>query len=67
MIPHKPDEEQLRRLKNTVMGASYRLRQMAQTGEWHGGVAAELASITRELDEAVGRLERLLSVLRRDG
>ena len=67
MIPEKPNEEQLRRLKNTVMGASYRLRQMAQTGDWHGGVAAELTSITRELDEAVGRLERLLNVLRRDG
>ena len=62
-----PSQEQLRRLKNTVMGASHRLHQMSQSGEWHGGAAAELAAITRELDEAVGRLERLLAVLRRDG
>lgn len=62
-----PSEEQLRRLKNTVMGASHRLRQMAESGEWQGGAVAELTAVTRELDEAVGRLERLLAVLRRGG
>jgi hypothetical protein len=62
-----PRQEQLRRLKNTVMGASHRLHQMAQSGEWDRGAVAELAAITRELDQAVGRLERLLAVLRRDG
>jgi hypothetical protein len=60
-------EEQLRRLKNTVMGASHRLRLMAESGEWRGGTVAELTAVTRDLDEAVGRLERLLAVLRRDG
>ena len=54
-------------MKNTVMGASHRLHQMAQSGEWDRGAVAELKAITRELDQAVGRLERLLAVLRRDG
>jgi hypothetical protein len=60
-------EEQLRRLKNTVMGAGYRLSQLAQSGELHPGAATELASITRDLNEAAGRLERLLATLKRDG
>ena len=59
-------EEQLRRLKNTVMGAGYRLSQLAQSGELHPGAATELASITRDLNEAAGRLERLLAALKRD-
>jgi hypothetical protein len=62
-----PSDEQLRRLKNTVMGAGYRLSQLAQSGELHAGAATELASITRDLNEAVGRLERLLASLRGDG
>jgi hypothetical protein len=61
-----PTEEQLRRLKNTVMGAGYRLSQLAQSGELATGAAAELASITRDLNEAAGRLERLLATLQRD-
>jgi hypothetical protein len=61
-----PTEEQLRRLKNTVMGAGYRLAQLAQSGDLHAGASTELASITRELNEAVGRLERLLATLQRD-
>jgi hypothetical protein len=61
-----PTEEQLRRLKNTVMGAAHRLSQLAQSGGLPGVAAGELASITRELNEAVGRLERLLAGLRRD-
>jgi hypothetical protein len=59
-------DEQLRRLKNTVMGAGHRLSQLAQSGELHAGAATELASITRDLNEAVGRLERLLASLRND-
>ena len=62
-----PTEEQLRRLKNTVMGAGYRLSQLAQSGELHAGASTELAAITRDLNEAVGRLERLLATLQRDG
>ena len=59
-------EEQLRRLKNTVMGAGYRLAQLAQSGELHADASTELVSITRDLNEAVGRLERLLAALYRD-
>jgi hypothetical protein len=58
--------EQLRRLKNTVMGAGYRLSQLAQSGELHAGAATELASITQDLNEAAARLERLLARLQRD-
>jgi hypothetical protein len=61
-----PTEEQLRRLKNTVMGAGYRLSELARLGDLHAGAATELASISRDLNEAVGRLERLLAALQRD-
>jgi len=61
-----PAEEQLRRLKNTVMGAGHRLSLIAQSRELHPGAVTELASITRELEDAVGRLERLLASLRRN-
>jgi len=61
-----PTAEQLRRLKNTVMGAGYRLSQLAQSGELQPGASTELASITRDLNEAAGRLERLLATLQRD-
>jgi hypothetical protein len=61
-----PTEEQLRRLKNTVMGAGYRLSQLSKAADLHPGAATELASITRELNEAVGRLERLLAALQHD-
>jgi hypothetical protein len=63
MTDNAAAEEQLRRLKNTVMGAGYRLSQMAQSGELHAGASTELASISRDLNEAVGRLERLLATL----
>lgn len=66
-MPEAPaTEEQLRRLKNTVMGAGHRLSLLAQSGELHPSAATELASITRDLNGAVGRLERLLAGLRRD-
>jgi hypothetical protein len=61
-----PTEEQLRRLKNTVMGAGYRLAQLARSGELNAGATTELAAITRDLNEAAGRLERLLASLQRD-
>ena len=61
-----PTAEQLRRLKNTVMGAGYRLSQLAQSGELQPGASTELASITRDLNDAAGRLERLLATLQRD-
>ena len=67
MADPTPTEEQLRRLKNTVMGAGHRLSQLAQSGSLAEEVAGELASISRELNAAVGRLERLLATLRRDG
>ncbi len=66
MTENAAAQEQLRRLKNTVMGAGYRLSQLAQSGELHPGAATELASITRDLNEAAGRLERLLATLQRD-
>jgi hypothetical protein len=61
-----PTEEQLRRLKNTVMGAGHRLSLIAKSRELHPGEATELAAITRELEDVVGRLERLLATLRGD-
>ena len=66
MTENTAAEEQLRRLKNTVMGAGYRLSQMAQSGELHAGASTELASISRDLNEAVGRLERLLASIHRN-
>jgi hypothetical protein len=67
MADRSPAEEQLRRLKNTVMGAGYRLSQLAQSGELQAGAATELASITRDVNEAAARLERLLATLKRGG
>ena len=49
-----------------MMGAGYRLSELAKSGELHAGAATELASITRDLNEAAGRLERLLATLQRD-
>jgi len=66
-VAETPTEEQLRRLKNTVMGAGHRLSLLAKSGRLPEAMAGELAAITRELNAAVGRLERLLATLRRDG
>jgi hypothetical protein len=66
MAERTPTEEQLRRLKNTVMGAGYRLSELAKSGELHAGAATELAKISRDLSEAAGRLDRLLAALQRD-
>jgi len=67
MADLSPAEEQLRRLKNTVMGAGYRLSQLAQSGELQGAAASELTSIARDLNEAAARLEGLLAALQRGG
>lgn len=62
-----PDaHEQLRRLKNTVMGAGYRLGQLARSQEFTESTAADLRSVSSELTQAAQRLERLLAALRRD-
>lgn len=66
MADLSPTQEQLRRLKNTVMGAGYRLSQLAKSGDLQPGASSELAAITRDLNEAAGRLERLLATLQRD-
>src|SRR5256885_13738166 len=47
------------------MGAGYRLSQLARSGELNAGATTELAAITRDLNEAAGRLERLLATLQR--
>jgi copper homeostasis protein CutC len=66
-VPEAPAlEEQLRRLKNTVMGAGHRLSLLAGAGV-SAKTAAELAAISRELAEAAQRLDRLLAGLRGDG
>ena len=66
MADLSPTQEQLRRLKNTVMGAGYRLSQLAKSGALQPGASSELAAITRDLNEAAGRLERLLASLQGD-
>jgi len=65
--PEVPTDEQLRRLKNTVMGAGFRLSQLAKSGQVPDESMRELASISQELTNAALRLERLLAGLRRSG
>jgi hypothetical protein len=57
-------EEQLRRLKNTVMGAGHRLSLLAQSGELEADAGRELSEISSELAEAARRLGQLLSAMR---
>lgn len=57
-------EEQLRRLKNTIMGAGYRLTQLAKSEEFGRDAATELTAISRGLTDAAQRLERLLAAVR---
>lgn len=66
MADAPPPDEQLRRLKNTVMGAGHRLSLLARSGGFPPDDAVELAAISRELGDAVARLERLLTALRGD-
>lgn len=68
VVDNRPQlEEQLRRLKNTVMGASQRFLQLAASGELPGESARELSSISRDLAKTAQRLERLLAGLRQRG
>jgi hypothetical protein len=60
-------EEQLRRLKNTVRGASYRLSMLSRSGSFPPDAAGELIAVSRELEAAAGRLERLLAAFRQLG
>ncbi len=55
--------EQLRRLKNTVMGASNRLRLLA--GDFPSAEAATLDHAARTLAAAAQELDRLLARIRR--
>jgi hypothetical protein len=56
-------KEQLRRLKNTVMGASHRLSLLARSGELGSDASGDLNQVAAELAAAVRRLERLLAGL----
>ncbi len=56
--------EQLRRLKNTIMGASHRLSLLAGSGDL-AGESSTLRAIAAELQASVERLERLLASVRR--
>ncbi|HEY8736977.1 MAG TPA: hypothetical protein VIO62_08025 [Candidatus Dormibacteraeota bacterium] len=58
--------EQLRRLKNTIMGAGHRLTVLARSGELPPESEVELRALSSELADVVGRLERLLTRLRQD-
>lgn len=57
-------EEQLRRLKNTVMGAGHRLSLLAKSGELEPAAGKELSEISSELAEAARRLGQLLAAMR---
>lgn len=57
-------EEQLRRLKNTVMGAGHRLSLLAKSGELEADAGRELREISSELAEAARRLGQLLAAMR---
>ena len=59
-------QEQLRRLKNTVMGAGHRLSLLGRSGELDPEASKELRTISAELTDVVQRLERVLARTRRD-
>jgi hypothetical protein len=52
--------EQLRRLTNTVMGASHRLSIVARQGGLDSSGARELEQVASELSRAAQRLRRLM-------
>ena len=56
--------EQLRRLKNTIMGASHRLSLLAGSADLVRE-ASTLREVAAELQASVERLERLLASVRR--
>ncbi|GAC1481251.1 MAG: hypothetical protein PVSMB9_06430 [Candidatus Dormibacteria bacterium] len=58
--------EQLRRLKNTIMGAGHRLSMLGRSGELDPDASKELRTISAELADVVRRLERVLTRTRRD-
>jgi hypothetical protein len=55
------DGEQLRRLKNTIMGASNRLAILARSGQLTDPESGELAQASAQLASVAQRLERMLS------
>jgi hypothetical protein len=59
-------QEQLRRLKNTIMGAGHRLNQLAKSGAFPDQSSPALRTISGELAEIAQRLERLLAALRQN-
>jgi hypothetical protein len=56
--------EQLRRLKNTLMGAGHRLALLARSGVLDADEAAAVAQVAGEAAQAAQRLERLLALRR---
>ena len=54
--------EQLRRLKNTIMGASHRLTLLSQVEDFTAA-APEMVAVSGQLNDAVRQLERVLSRL----
>ncbi len=59
--------EQLRRLKNTVMGAGHRLSLLARSGRLARPEAEAVAAIAAGLATAAQRMERLLAAHRDRG
>ncbi len=58
--------EQLRRLKNTVMGAGNRLSLLGRSGELGPQAETELRLMAAELSQVARRLERILTGLREE-
>ncbi|HYM51000.1 MAG TPA: hypothetical protein VET65_10585 [Candidatus Limnocylindrales bacterium] len=58
--------EQLRRLKNTVMGVSHRLTVLSRSADVPAPSAGSLADIAQDLAVAAERIDRLLSALDRE-
>jgi hypothetical protein len=61
------EQEQLRRLKNTVMGASHRLSLLARGDAIPHESSPELLEVSQLLAQCARRLERLLAGLRSAG
>jgi hypothetical protein len=59
--------EQVRRLKNTVMGAGHRLSLLAASGEVPPGQAQALEGLAQDLARTAWSLEQLLSGLDAEG
>ncbi len=57
--------EQLRRLKNTVMGAGHRLSLLARSKDFRPDEALALGAVAGGLSAAAQRLEHILTALRR--